>query len=198
MGCTSSTLEVQPVQPCEPKRGLPRLLGAKTGLEFQVEGRGSEAKSPEECRSRSNKAFGPSWELELLRVGERLKKKLQDPHFVATRVSESDDLELHQLQQALKVFAVLRSKKTASARNTLLRWCPRMLLARRCIEAWCCKRKRSAKRRAANGFRPFWTFWILIRKNLSEKHACFRLGQSEQKHADHGFLLFLCRSEFSK
>lgn len=91
------------------------MLGAKTGLEFQVEGRGSEAKSPEECRSRSNKAFGPSWELELLRVGERLKKKLQDPHFVATRVSESDDLELHQLQQALKVFGMDTKDLSSSA-----------------------------------------------------------------------------------
>ena len=46
------------------------------------------------------------WESELLGVSAELKQKLLDPHFVAQRcdLDSSGDLDVHELQQAVKVF----------------------------------------------------------------------------------------------
>ena len=54
---------------------------------------------------------GAKWHLELLAVSAELKRKLQDPQFVATRcdLDGSGDLDAHELKQAARVYGMARS-----------------------------------------------------------------------------------------
>eukprot|EP00435_Cladocopium_sp_Y103_P066963 s894_g29.t1 len=70
------------------------------------------------CREKAHKAetvevschasAGAKWHLELVAVSVELKRKLQDPQFVATRcdLDGSGDLDAHELKQAARVYGL--------------------------------------------------------------------------------------------
>ena len=79
---------------------------------FELE---ADAGVPFQGRSSGSAKCEEPWERELLEVSAELKRKLDDPHFVAMRcdLDGSGDLDLHELKQAAQVFGMrFESKKS--------------------------------------------------------------------------------------
>ena len=110
MGCSCSKNAAS-----EPLR-LPTLLGAvpkrSEASDSKAEKDAEKAQTAERVVAVScHASAGAKWHLELLAVSAELKRKLQDPQFVATRcdLDGSGDLDAHELKQAARVYGMPRS-----------------------------------------------------------------------------------------
>ena len=124
MGCSCSKTAAS-----EPRRPrLPTLLGA---VPKRSEASDSKAEKDAEKAQKAVKAerivavschasAGAKWHLELLAVSAELKRKLQDPQFVATRcdLDGSGDLDAHELKQAARVYGMPRSSSESHHNST--------------------------------------------------------------------------------
>ena len=112
MGCSCSKTAAS-----EPRRPrLPTLLGAvpkRSGAsDSKAEKDVDKAQTAERVVAVScHASAGAKWHLELLAVSAELKRKLQDPQFVATRcdLDGSGDLDAHELKQAARVYGMPHS-----------------------------------------------------------------------------------------
>ena len=112
MGCSCSKNAAS-----EPRRPrLPTLLCAvpkRSGAsDSKAEKDAEKAQTAERVVAVScHASAGAKWHLELLAVSAELKRKLQDPQFVATRcdLDGSGDLDAHELKQAARVYGIARS-----------------------------------------------------------------------------------------
>ena len=111
MGCSCSKTAAS-----EPRRPrLPTLLGAvpkRRASDSKAEKDAEKAQTAERVVAVScHASAGAKWHLELLAVSAELKRKLQDPQFVATRcdLDGSGDLDAHELKQAARVYGIARS-----------------------------------------------------------------------------------------
>ena len=124
MGCSCSKNAAS-----EPRRPrLPTLLGA---VPKRSEASDSKAEKDDEKAQKPVKAervvavschaaAGAKWHLELLAVSAELKRKLQDPQFVATRcdLDGSGDLDAHELKQAARVYGISQSGSPEDHHNS--------------------------------------------------------------------------------
>ena len=124
MGCSCSKTAAS-----EPRRPrLPTLLGA---VPKRSEASDSKAEKDAEKAQKAVKAerivavschasAGAKWHLELLAVSAELKRKLQDPQFVATHcdLDGSGDLDAHELKQAARVYGISRSGSSEDHNNS--------------------------------------------------------------------------------
>ena len=121
MGCRCSKTAAS-----EPRRPrLPTLLGAvpKRGeaSDSKAEKDAEKAQTAERVVAVScHASAGAKWHLELLAVSAELKRKLQDPQFVATRcdLDGSGDLDAHELKQAARVYGISRSSSSEDHHNS--------------------------------------------------------------------------------
>jgi len=104
---------------------LPTLLGAvpkrSKASDSKAEKDAEKAQTAERVVAVScHASAGAKWHLELLAVSAELKRKLQDPQFVATRcdLDGSGDLDAHELKQAARVYGMPQSSSSESHHNS--------------------------------------------------------------------------------